>query len=1519
VTFQKQGTFTFLHANQVDDPTWSTATAKANFDTQGTELKATLNALIDALEATTTSDSGAANIGSETITGLSGTVIRDQLVDLLAKLQAITDGSSGADLVGATAISGWTGTNVQALLESAKSYIDTIVLGTANIADSAITTFKIADNAVTTSRLQTAAVTSVKIGTNAITEDKIATDAVGSDKIQNGSVGSLELADNSVTNAKLRDSTGLSVIGRGTDTTGDAADIVALGDGQVLRRSGTALDFGQIGTVAVSDLAITAAKIANLAITAAKIADGTITGSKVASGTITGGNLANGTVTTTQIAAGTLDGRYFTEGEMGSAVANNSGSRLVGSETISGVNGNTVYTQLLDMKSQLDNVATGGLPDGSIQKAKLEVSIQNTLTEVENASVAATGNTLVERDSGARIKAGAPVAPSDVARKAETDALTARLDEAATVPATIKHGLNVVTTSQASGAELAVGGRTLVNVTGKDGNCESLTPFTTSGTVTLSTTQKKSGSNSIKFTSSGVNSFAYKDYAYPLDATKRHVAGVWVHIESYTSGGVEMRVGDIGTGTYRYFATAATSTVGGWQFVYVKIPTSNTLVGTGFRVLFGTVNTATAVAYFDDIRIYELSQADYDAIGTTYTATTSPSIDDFIPYVDSVQHLQGTAVRKYGKNMLPPFTQWTLHANAVVTEPYKLTLNATAVSQRSSIAINVIAGGQYTLSQQSAVNSQVYVMVRDTTSTGTVLGSTISATSVSFTAPTSGVLWVTTHNDITSGALIYDHPQLELGSAATDFTERNDDYAYIPTVLASNVDRSVVDTYNSALGTVTRRWKTGFVLDGSLSLASVIDDNGYRILKVDFSGHKAGLISAVKYNGVVLKSVDTGVTLVGTGGDYIRLDATALWITVLDVDSGWNESLNPNTNARKALMNGWKANANNGSVHTSWVSVLDGSAPATNTEAYVSANKAPNWTGWATLDYQLAVSVEETLSGDVGAIALHNGGNQVELLEGVIVREKANPVANTDGTTAINRNLSPTTGSILENRALKIIAVYRDNELDAKWKIIDTSAAYGNQIAYIQTSDFDATADYFVTYVVLDKYLYTSNAIDATLTYQSTLGSAVSKATQDIADIKTVNGVQDFAIDYTEAKVDNLRIDLDAHEADTSVTIHGSTSAATANALIHRDGSGRAKVAAPSASDDIARKDTVDDATTAANILTKLLTVDGINSELDADTVRGKVIDTDPTASTIVERDGSAGINVGLVSITPPGELGSTSGSLLDLSKQIGNVGDNTVGLVTRLHRPSTGSDWTTANVELIRVTDVTVQHSIIFDGDGNIILNIDGSKNINIPNGGLNVDNGSLLLRGEEIPGLRLNGGVAEYWNGGAWVKLIAAPGGTMTGALNVPLIESDDITTGNKQVINPTASQIFFGNPDTEMQLESSLNPTVNVGGTTHTLFHSGFAPFQRGTYTGNGAASRDITLPFTPTAALVMAKNGTTGGTQPWGGLALTGSPVQQGAGIAAVTIGTNKFTVTYGTNGNDGITNTNGVVYHYIAFR
>lgn len=70
-------------------------------------------------------------------------------------------------------------------------------------------------------------------------------------------------------------------------------------------------------------------------------------------------------------------------------------------------------------------------------------------------------------------------------------------------------------------------------------------------------------------------------------------------------------------------------------------------------------------------------------------------------------------------------------------------------------------------------------------------------------------------------------------------------------------------------------------------------------------------------------------------------------------------------------------------------------------------------------------------------------------------------------------------------------------------------------------------------------------------------------------------------------RIQALRVDYDAHVAATT-GIHGAVSTATANRLIIRDANGRAQVASPSASGDIATKGYVDSATSGGGTVTSV-------------------------------------------------------------------------------------------------------------------------------------------------------------------------------------------------------------------------------------------------------------------------------------------------------------------------------------------
>jgi hypothetical protein len=99
---------------------------------------------------------------------------------------------------------------------------------------------------VTPAKLNSAAAPTVVVADNEVTTAKIL-DATST--------------TTGVTNTKLRHSAALSVVGRSANSAGAPADIAAAADGEVFRRSGTAVGFGQVATAGIADDAVTNDKL----------------------------------------------------------------------------------------------------------------------------------------------------------------------------------------------------------------------------------------------------------------------------------------------------------------------------------------------------------------------------------------------------------------------------------------------------------------------------------------------------------------------------------------------------------------------------------------------------------------------------------------------------------------------------------------------------------------------------------------------------------------------------------------------------------------------------------------------------------------------------------------------------------------------------------------------------------------------------------------------------------------------------------------------------------------------------------------------------------------------------------------------------------------------------------------------------------------------------------------------------------------------------------------------------------
>jgi hypothetical protein len=700
-----------------------------------------------------------------------------------------------------------------------------------------------------------------------------------------------------------------------------------------------------------------------------------------------------------------------------------------------------------------------------------------------------------------------------------------------TQTATIPHGLSIIETDQKTGVEVKADGRTLVNHMGWQGDFRSQFNRWNSSLV-IDTATYKFGTSSGKIdNSAGTTTKTSRNQQAMYLSGKYILVGLWVKSASGTPTIDLYLVGKNADGTDSGFTRTVYSTVDStWKFYYKKVDlTANTSPYFISELQVDTFGTASDVVNFDGMITYELTQAQYNEIDIL----TSDEVVEKYGYVDSVKHIQNPVFTSYGKNLLPSFDKWTLHADHTIISPYELNeSNADGTSKESYVFISALENTEYTISVGNNTGNRLIVEFRD--KNDTTLSTPNYANGGTFTTPSGTVrMKIRWYSVSLSGSLTLKNPQLELGSTATTFEAQNKTYLYgaydsneNPISLGSNLDGSVADKlYNDNGWKVLKRWEKDKVLDGSLAWSFSTDRTGYKIVYTSsilnpLLSSNNSLQKSVKYDGKILFNKGRVVTDITDFDQYLFRDDSGYYISISDTDSGWTDAMTPTANMIKGYFNGWKYTGD-GTTHT-WVSIVDGSASPTQTEAYVSANVASDFTPYE-LSYQLADSVVEpvTMEGD---LTLIDGLNQVELSEGVIVRELANPTRET-GTINDRYHINVTgfsnaSDSKLKNRTEKIYKIYKNGKDDTHLWTIERGSnyTYGKERARIQTTDFDTTARYTVTYLVLDKHLFTANAIEAEGTYQTNLKTVVDKHTDQIADINTKQSQQDIWNDDVAVK-----------------------------------------------------------------------------------------------------------------------------------------------------------------------------------------------------------------------------------------------------------------------------------------------------------------------------------------------------------------------------------------------------------------
>jgi hypothetical protein len=520
------------------------------------------------------------------------------------------------------------------------------------------------------------------------------------------------------------------------------------------------------------------------------------------------------------------------------------------------------------------------------------------------------------------------------------------------------------------------------------------------------------------------------------------------------------------------------------------------------------------------VALYEVDTTEYNNILTTWTAS---EVNRRYPYVDSVQHVQNPYVIAEGENLLDSTYVRYSSLTVLNEKPYEATIDWTAgMSFYLADGLPVLKNQNYTFSYDKEIFSNDISFIIHGENESVILANGTANKVITFnTGNNSKIIIKGFRTNATFGKVRVFNWMLTLGSETKPFVPRNPSTLFAEAKLGSLADKKDILFKDGQDWKVRKEIEKDVVLDGSISYGSVSNFTGFKRLNFTPTNpiniNYFLNIQAIKYDGKPLENDNTNTTFDTIYGH----SSGAIYFTVSNTDSGWGENYTPSSSEIKAYFYGWRmCNGTYGQPYDdtgtkTWYPIGDTDLSRAVTTCPTSA--APTITegkiSYYKLSYVRSTPVTEVVTDKVEGDLVVNGATQIECGSGVIVREKANPVLLLNNY-YINGQTTP--DSKLKYRVDKFVRVYKNGVTDPKWRVENHAGMnidkYGKNLLGISQADFDPTAEYTVTYLVLDRHLFTTNILSVIANYDSSLKSVVDDMVAKQSDIAATVSVNVRAI-----------------------------------------------------------------------------------------------------------------------------------------------------------------------------------------------------------------------------------------------------------------------------------------------------------------------------------------------------------------------------------------------------------------------